>query len=139
VNVICSVGHPSKRLIFPINVEETPVVLTPVPVESPKAMCNDDVIVIESPHLSEMHLPPKKKAICSWNPAKPEKTSEKPARPKYNPMTHYRKMLGLHNDEPHEDEIVTVEEHDHEDTTAKYSNLVHWRKRTSQKFSSRFW
>lgn len=116
VNVIQSIGNPLKYK----NSVEIPFQQTIL--EQPKTL---------QVNKSEIRLPPKKKPIDDkelnnsvWNST---------AKPKYDPIQHYRKMLlGFSRDDDHPTPEGSIEEDDSSQQTQVFP--VHWRKRTSQNF-----
>jgi hypothetical protein len=54
-------------------------------------------------------------------------------KPKYDPIEHYRKILGItKDDDDDDDEPARIDESTHEEETT--TPFIHWRKRTSQNF-----
>lgn len=123
VKVIQSIGNPNKHheVLTPpetetVNVSNPPSQPLPQPPQE-----------IET----EIKLPPKKKAIALCLPST---SSVMPAKPKYDPIEHYRKiLLGFSKDDEQptsNEENIEEEEIDREPQVFP----VHWRKRTSQNF-----
>lgn len=108
VNVIQSIGNPNKKR-------------EPSPPQLPQEPHDDKI---------EITLPPKKKAIATIEPATTSVAVAPQPKPKYDPIEHYRKILGVSNDEP----SVTIEDHHEEDESDEQVFPIHWRKRTSQNF-----
>jgi hypothetical protein len=107
VNVIQSIGNPNKRQ------QEPPQ----LPQEEEKL---------------EIPLPPKKKVIATIEPTT-SVAAAPPPKPKYDPIEHYRKILGFSNDDDH---TTTIEENHEEEEADEETEVfpIHWRKRTSQNF-----
>ncbi|CAO1424697.1 unnamed protein product [Diamesa tonsa] len=103
----------------------------------------DVIVVPDSPNKDiNLILPPAEEVIPPAVTKIPEKSqdlekSPKLAlnpKPKYNPIEHYRKMLGISTDnDPIDDDPVNAEES--EDTSSIATSFpIHWRKRTSQNY-----
>lgn len=123
---------------------------TPSPVEtSDKEKENSDeapldIIVVPDSPIKDIQiiLPPVEEVIPPAAKKVPEKSqdlekSPKQAlnpKPKYNPIEHYRKMLGISTDnDPIDDDPVNAEESE-DSTSIATSFPIHWRKRTSQNY-----
>lgn len=121
VNVIQSIGNPNKNQIQ----QQTPQIITPKSCNDEKSIDNNEtekttstsqVKTDKSNHNqsekinTEIQLPPKKKAIA-----------------KYNPIEHYRKILGLS-----ETNTSSTSKESEESSEPVFPD--HWRKRTSQNF-----
>lgn len=125
VKVIQSIGNPNKRqqvieaTVEILNFEKTSKPqLPPIEPDPPPLPAKPQETE------TEIKLPPKKKAIALSQPS----SSTPIAKPKYDPIQHYRKIL-LGFSTPTED---TAEEEDVGQETQVFP--VHWRKRTSQNF-----
>lgn len=125
VKVIQSIGNPNKHhqvieaTVEILNVEETSKPQTPPTEPDPPPLP-----IKPQETETEIKLPPKKKAIALSQPS----SSTPAAKPKYDPIQHYRKIL-LGFSTPIED---ATEEEDVGQETQVFP--VHWRKRTSQNF-----
>lgn len=118
VHVIQSIGNPNKNQTAPPQVEQPPQSQPP---EATKAQEN------------ELKLPPKKKPIAEREPSSSSSVSLPTAKPKYDPIQHYRKiLLGFSKDDDHPTHEETIEEDESEQEPQVFP--VHWRKRTSQNF-----
>lgn len=113
VNVIQSIGNPNKHQPKPV---------TPPP-KLPQTSQEDK---------SEITLPPPKKtAVATLQPNTSAATA--PLKPKYDPIEHYRKILGISNDD---DQSATLEDNHEDEEVDREAEVfpIHWRKRTSQNF-----
>lgn len=119
VNVIQSIGNPSKCLI----VAAEPIVVTED--SPPQHIEIIDSVETEKPiekEIETIKLPPKKNPVALGMKNQQSAT----AKPKYDPIEHYRKiLLGFHSSQSE----VQPEEEDHGTPTQ-----IHWRKRASQNF-----
>lgn len=123
VNVIQSIGNPNKQ----------------------KNTQPDDEIIQDTAPLpalqlpqksleTEIKLPPKKKAIANSQPSTSVNSTTPAAKPKYDPIQHYRKiLLGFTKDDDH---TTTLEDSIEDEESEQEPQVfpVHWRKRTSQNF-----
>lgn len=102
VKVIQTVGNPNKHVVH----NDSP----------PEAQ---ETVV-------EIKLPPKKKAIALSQTS----SSAQVPKPKYDPIQHYRKILGFKDD----DHPTTTEDNTEDEEMEPQVFPIHWRKRTSQNF-----
>lgn len=118
VKVIQSIGNPLKHQQK--EVYETPeTLINPSPPPRPQET------------ETEIILPPKKKATTVSQPSTSSNTS---AKPKYDPIQHYRKiLLGFSKDDDPPTDSVEEDESGQEPQVFP----IHWRKRTSQNFMFR--
>ncbi|CAO1425999.1 unnamed protein product [Diamesa serratosioi] len=112
--------------------------------EEPTNAAPEVFIVPDSPIkvIEKIQLPPvdeivptaaKKASEIPQDLEKSPKTALNP-KPKYNPIEHYRKMLGISTDNnPIDDDQVNAEESEDSSSIAT-SFPIHWRKRTSQNY-----
>lgn len=121
VKVIQSIGNPNKHHETASQPDTVKVNDPPSP-SLPQKLQEKEI---------ELKLPPKKKAIAL---SLPSTSSVLTAKPKYDPIEHYRKiLLGFSKDVEHptsNEENIEEEEIDRETQVFP----VHWRKRTSQNF-----
>lgn len=105
--VIQTVGNPNKLIVVQENLPLLP----------------------QKPQETEIKLPPKKKAIALSQTT----STTQITMPKYDPIEHYRKILGFSKEDDHPPPTEDNTEDDEMEQEAQVFP-VHWRKRTSQNF-----